>query len=121
MFFRVKHSGTRQYLQIVQNARQQGKTRQQVLVTLGRLEQLQEAGQLDSLLASGARFAEHVLLLTAHPYLLLEYLALHRGEVITLRMEGLLNVLCVFGFGRGAGRSRRGSDRLGHPANSSPA
>ena len=65
--------------------------------------------------------AMSVLLLTAHPYLLLEYLALHRGEVVTLRMEGLLNVLCVFGFGRGAGRSRRGTDRLGHPANSSPA
>jgi transposase len=66
MFFRVKQSGPRQYLQIVENSRQNGKTRQQVLVTLGRLEELQQSGQLDSLLASGARFAQHVLLLTAH-------------------------------------------------------
>jgi len=66
MFFRVKQSGPRQYLQIVENSRQDGKTRQQVLVTLGRLDELQQSGQLDALLASGARFAQHVLLLTAH-------------------------------------------------------
>jgi len=66
MFFRVKQSGPRQYLQIVENSRQDGKTRQHVLVTLGRLDLLQQSGQLDALLASGARFAQHVLLLTAH-------------------------------------------------------
>src|SRR5271156_1270607 len=66
MFFRVKQSGPRQYLQIVENARLDGKTRQRVLVTLGRLDELEQSGQLDSLLASGARFARHVLLLTAH-------------------------------------------------------
>lgn len=66
MFFRVKQSGPRQYLQIVENARDDGRVRQRVLATLGRLDQLQQAGQLDGLLASGARFAEHVLLLTAH-------------------------------------------------------
>jgi transposase len=66
MFFRVKQSGPRRYLQIVENARLDGKTRQRVLVTLGRLDQLEQSGQLDSLLASGARFAQHVLLLTAH-------------------------------------------------------
>src|SRR2546426_12827961 len=66
MFFRVKQSGPRQYLQIVENAREQGRVRQRVLVTLGRLNELRQSGQLDSLLASGARFAEHILLLTAH-------------------------------------------------------
>jgi transposase len=66
MFFRVKQSGPRQYLQIVENTRDQGRVRQRVLVTLGRLDELRQAGQLDSLLASGARFAEHILLLTAH-------------------------------------------------------
>jgi hypothetical protein len=65
MFFRVKVSGPRRYLQIVENARDQGRVRQRVLTTLGRLDQLQDSGQLDALLASGARFAEHVLLLTA--------------------------------------------------------
>jgi DDE family transposase len=66
MFFRVKQSGPRQYLQIVENTRADGRVRQRVLTTLGRLDQLQQSGQLDGLLASGARFAQHVLLLTAH-------------------------------------------------------
>jgi len=66
LFFRVKQSGPRQYLQIVENARADGRVRQRVLTTLGRLDQLQQAGQLDGLLACGARFAEHVLLRTAH-------------------------------------------------------
>ena len=36
------------------------------MATLGRLDQLQGSGQLDSLLRSGARFADAVLLLSAH-------------------------------------------------------
>lgn len=66
MFFRIKKSQTRQYLQIVENFREGDRVRQRVLTTLGRLDQLQQSGQLDGLLACGARFAEHVLLLTAH-------------------------------------------------------
>jgi transposase len=66
MFFRVKHSGPRQYLQIVENTRTDGRVRQRVLTTLGRLDELRLSGQLDGLLASGARFAEHSLLITAH-------------------------------------------------------
>jgi transposase len=66
MFFRVKKSEARQYLQIVENFREGDRVRQRVLSTLGRLDQLQQSGQLDGLLASGARFAERVLLLTAH-------------------------------------------------------
>jgi hypothetical protein len=66
MFFRVKQSGPRQYLQIVENFREAGRVRQRVLTTLGRLDELRRSGNLDGLLASGARFAEHVLLLTAH-------------------------------------------------------
>jgi len=66
MFFRVKQSGPRQYLQIVENSRHNGRVQQRVLTTLGRLDELKHSGQLDALLASGARFAEHVLLLTAH-------------------------------------------------------
>jgi hypothetical protein len=66
MFFRVKQSGPRQYLQIVENTRADGRVRQRVLTTLGRLDELRQSGQLDGLLASGARFAEHSLLITAH-------------------------------------------------------
>src|SRR5262245_54175783 len=66
MFFRVKPSGPRRYLQIVENSWENGRTRQRVVATLGRLDHLQAAGQLEALLASGARFAQHALLLTAH-------------------------------------------------------
>ena len=66
MFFRTKTSGPRSYLQIVENRWEDGRPRQRVLATLGRLDQLQQSGQLDALLASGARLAQSVLLLSAH-------------------------------------------------------
>ena len=53
MFFRTKKSGSRSYLQIVENRWENGRARQRVVTTLGRLDQLQESGQLDALLASG--------------------------------------------------------------------
>src|SRR5436305_1378054 len=66
MFFRTKTSGSRSYLQIVENRWEDGRTRQRVVATLGRLDQLQQDGRLDALLASGARLSRSVLLLTAH-------------------------------------------------------
>jgi hypothetical protein len=66
MFFRTKKSGSRAYLQVVENRWENGRSRQRVVATLGRLDQLQESGQLDALLASGARLAKSVLLLSAH-------------------------------------------------------
>jgi DDE family transposase len=66
MFFRTKTSGPRSYLQIVENRWEDGRPRQRVIATLGRLDQLQQTGQLDALLVSGARLAQSVLLLSAH-------------------------------------------------------
>src|SRR5512144_931777 len=66
MFFRTKTSGPRSYLQIVENRWVDGRPRQRVIATLGRLDQLQQTGQLDALLVSGARLAQSVLLLSAH-------------------------------------------------------
>jgi hypothetical protein len=66
MFFRTKTSGTRSYLQVVENRWEDGRPKQRVIATLGRLDQLQQTGQLDALLASGARLAQSVLLLSAH-------------------------------------------------------
>ena len=66
MFFRTKTSGTRSYLQIVENRWQDGRPKQRVIATLGRTDQLQQTGQLDALVASGARLAQSVLLLSAH-------------------------------------------------------
>jgi Transposase DDE domain len=65
MFFRTKTSGPRSYLQIVENRWEDGRTRQRVIATLGRLDQLQQDGRLDALLASGARLSQSVLLLSA--------------------------------------------------------
>ena len=66
MFFRTKTSGSRTYLQIVENRWEDGRPRQRLIATLGRLDQLQQNGQLDALLVSGARLAQSVLLLSAH-------------------------------------------------------
>jgi transposase len=66
MFFRTKASGSRSYLQIVENRWEAGRSRQRVIATLGRLDELQQSGQLDALLVSGARLAHSVLLLSAH-------------------------------------------------------
>jgi len=66
MVFRRKKSGIRTYRQIVENRWEKGRTRQRVIATLGRLEQLRQSGQLQRLLRSGAKFCESVLLLAAH-------------------------------------------------------
>jgi len=65
MFFRRKLSNGHTYVQIVDNQRQGGQSRQRVVSTLGRLDRLQESGQLERLLASGARFAAKAMLVTA--------------------------------------------------------
>jgi len=66
MFVRVKRSGAYEYLQVVHNERIDGRVQQRVIATLGRLDVLQRTGQLDALLASCARFAQHSAVLTAH-------------------------------------------------------
>jgi hypothetical protein len=66
MFVRRKKSGAYEYLQIVHNERINGRVKQRVIATLGRLDVLQTTGQLDALLASCARFAEHTAVLTDH-------------------------------------------------------
>src|SRR5215208_4989983 len=65
MFFRLKKSGPRSYLQIVENRREGRAVRQHVIATLGRIDQLAARGSLATLLASGARFCEQVMLLSA--------------------------------------------------------
>lgn len=75
MFFRQKKSGNRLYLQVVENRWEDGRSRQRVVATLGRLDRLQQTGQLDGLLRSGAKFCKSVLLLAAH----------RRGETTLVR------------------------------------
>jgi len=66
MFVRTKKSGAYQYLQLVRSERVDGHVRQQVIATLGRLDVLQNAGRIDALIASCARFAERSAGLEAH-------------------------------------------------------
>lgn len=86
MFVRQKKSGSRTYLQIVENYWEDGASHQRVIATLGRLDRLRENGQLDGLLASGARFAESAMLVTAH----------QRGEAPVVRTQRIGPAL-VFG------------------------
>jgi len=60
MFVRVKSSGPRKYLQVVENRWEDGASRQRVVATLGRLDELQAQGNVDGLLKSLGRFAERV-------------------------------------------------------------
>jgi transposase len=64
MFFRLKPSGPRTYLQVVENRREDGAHRQHVLATLGRADELAASGALAALLASGARLCDQVMLLS---------------------------------------------------------
>jgi Transposase DDE domain len=65
MYFRKKTSGGREYLQIVHARREGPRIRQQVVATLGRLDELAASGQLERLLRSGARFAAKAMVLEA--------------------------------------------------------
>lgn len=66
MFFRVKPAKGYRYLQIARSVRRGKTVRQEIIATLGRLDVLQDSGQLDSLLRSGLRFARKVKVLDAH-------------------------------------------------------
>jgi len=61
MFFRSKQSGGRTYLQLVENQWRGGKTQQRVIATVGRLDRLVEAGELESLIQSGSRFCQSTI------------------------------------------------------------
>jgi hypothetical protein len=65
MYFRTKRSGGFDYLPVVESHRVDGKPRQSVVATLGRLDALKASGELDRLVRSGARFTESAMLLSA--------------------------------------------------------
>jgi hypothetical protein len=65
MFFRQKRSGRHTYLQIVENRWEDGRSKQRVVATLGRLDELREQGRLDGLLQSGAKLSQAAIVLTA--------------------------------------------------------
>ncbi len=63
MFARVKKSGKYQYLQIVENRKEKGKVKQRVISTIGRMDQLQAKGRVETLIRSLSRFSEKTMLI----------------------------------------------------------
>ena len=66
MFVRVKPSGGFQYLQIAENFREDGKVKQKILCTLGRLDKLTENGKVDGLAESLLRFSKKIKVINLH-------------------------------------------------------
>lgn len=66
MYFRVKSSGSYRYLQIVESYREGKRVRQRVFATLGRLDVLEESGDLDALIRSGLRLCQGIAAIDAH-------------------------------------------------------
>lgn len=66
MFFRLKPSKQYRYVQIVRSVRINGKVRQEVISTVGRLDLLQASGELERLLRSGLRYCQNVRVIDAH-------------------------------------------------------
>jgi len=62
MFVRLKKTGSYQYLQIVQTYREGRKVKQRVISTLGRLEELQEKGDIESIITSLSKYSQEVLM-----------------------------------------------------------
>ena len=58
MFARIKKSGQHQYLQVVENRREGKKTIQRVIATIGRMDQIQARGDIETLVRSLSRFSE---------------------------------------------------------------
>lgn len=65
MFSRKKKSGRYEYLQLVENRRENGRTVQRVVATIGRIDKLKEKGRLEKVIASMTRFCENAMLLVS--------------------------------------------------------
>jgi transposase len=66
MFVRVKPAGAYRYLQIAENYREGKKVKQKVLCTLGRVDELREAGKVDALAQSLLRFGSRLKVIDLH-------------------------------------------------------
>lgn len=62
MFARIKKSGKHQYLQIVENKKEKGKVKQRVIATVGRMDELEAKGRIETLVRSMSRFSERTML-----------------------------------------------------------
>jgi hypothetical protein len=79
MFVRVKKIGGYDYLYLVENAREGGRHVQRVIKSLGRKDEVEQSGLLDSLIASAARHSPRSIVLSRY----------YRGELPELRRESI--------------------------------
>jgi hypothetical protein len=79
MFVRVKKIGGYAYLYLVENAREGGRHVQRVIKVLGRRDEVDAAGTLDSLIASAARHSRRSIVLSNF----------YRGELAPLRRSSI--------------------------------
>ena len=63
MFARVKKSGKYQYLQLVENHKEKGRVKQQVIATLGRMDELSAKGRVETLIRSLSHFSQQAILI----------------------------------------------------------
>jgi len=96
MFVRIKTAynrdgSPRNYLQIVENRRINGKVRQHVIGNLGRVEQLQE-GKLDALVLSLAKFARNVAVIDAAQDLFADWSKEYGPALVFRRLWELLGL-----------------------------
>ena len=63
MFARIKKSGRNEYLQLVENRREGKKITQRVVATIGRMDELREGGNIETIIRSLSRFSEKIMLI----------------------------------------------------------
>jgi hypothetical protein len=79
VFVRVKKITGYEYLYLVENAREGGRHVQRVIKTLGRRDEVEASGMLDSLIASAARHSRRSIVLSSF----------YRGELAPLRRSSI--------------------------------
>ncbi len=79
MFVRVKRINGYEYLYLVENAREGGRHVQRVIKALGRRDEVEAAGTLDSLIASAARHSRRSIVLSSY----------YRGELAELERSSI--------------------------------
>jgi Transposase DDE domain len=79
MFVRVKKIGGYEYLYLVENVREGGRHVQRVIKALGRRDEVEAAGLLDSLMVSAARHSRRTIVLSSF----------YRGELAEIRRRSI--------------------------------
>lgn len=62
MFVRTKRTGANEYLQIVQNYRDEGKTKQRLIGTLGRVDEIGHSKDIDTLISKLSKYSKEALM-----------------------------------------------------------